>query len=356
MSNRIVVHEEVETGRRLSMTDVRFTPLDYETLRTNRPRGDVLLPISLGGCVVSSDHPGIAAGQYLRAAFELNSPFTSDAVSLVPGGWLPSTLAGKGGDATLLIDRNVATEILSRFVDGSSKGRAPDFLDFLEDQNVIINPALCAIEGDSRAEPTLDDIRRLVETTAAKLAKALPKARIAAGEDMIEGVSRIAANTAGSLGDRSRFLIELAPHLENPVSAARKEAAWLMVLEAADRHGVARRSLVVLAALSVVTAKQEHAHARGVLKFKPNGYTAGDAYNALADLRALEIYLTAVALFPEAPPAFCTIDRELALFWAALRAENFRAAGGTATYDLNPIDGLFASDYRSRWLNDTGAH
>ena len=85
------------------------------------------------------------------------------------------------------------------------------------------------------------------------------------------------------------------------------------MLEAADRNGVRRNAPVVLAALSAVAVPNSGSPGKKVLMSGP-GYEAGDAYNALADLRSLEILIDLLAVFPEERPAIFTKDRNLALF------------------------------------------
>jgi hypothetical protein len=54
-------------------------------------------------------------------------------------------------------------------------------------------------------------------------------------------------------------------------------------------------------------------------------YSAEDAYNAISDLRHIELAALSQAVLPDRAFALCTNDRGLALFWSALE---FR---GTAT-------------------------
>src|SRR3546814_18532157 len=69
------------------------------------------------------------------------SDWSSDVCSsdLVIGGWLPSMLAAVSENSAILLDRNVVTEIVSRFDSGETKGRPADFIDKLAGMDVSID-------------------------------------------------------------------------------------------------------------------------------------------------------------------------------------------------------------------------
>jgi hypothetical protein len=79
--------------------------------------------------------------------------------------------------------------------------------------------------------------------------------------------------------------------------------------------------------------------AKRLLKPSAN-YSAEDAYNALADLRSLEILICLFALFPEQQIMLCTGDKNLALFWAGIRASKYDWVGKAAIFTLSPIGAL----------------
>jgi hypothetical protein len=155
-------------------------------------------------------------------------------------------------------------------------------------------------------------------------------------------------DTRPGLARKEAFLLEIAPSLTPPISHRLLDAKWQEVLDAADRHGVRRNALVVLAALSAVAVPNSASPAKKLLKFKP-GYSAGDAYNALADLRSLEILISLFALFPEERPALFTADKALALFWVGMRAHDFRREANSAMFELAPVENLLPNNTLDRW-------
>ncbi|UUL83972.1 hypothetical protein [Sphingomonas qomolangmaensis] len=144
------------------------------------------------------------------------------------------------------------------------------------------------------------------------------------------------------------FLIDIAPALVSPTSRALLDTRWQKLLEAADRYQVPRNSLVVLAALSAVAVPNSGSPAKKLLKFRSD-YSAGDAYNALADLRSLEILINLFALFPNERVALFTADRALALFWTGIQAHDFRRAGESAHFELAPVEALLPGASLDRW-------
>src|SRR3546814_15809414 len=68
-------------------------------------------------------------------------------------------LAAVSENSAILLDRNVVTEIVSRFDSGETKGRPADFIDMLAGMDVSINPGLYAMEGSLRRIPDSAHVR-----------------------------------------------------------------------------------------------------------------------------------------------------------------------------------------------------
>ncbi|MCU1785326.1 hypothetical protein NTD80_21500 [Pseudomonas sp. 13B_2.1_Bac1] len=69
-------------------------------------------------------------------------------------------------------------------------------------------------------------------------------------------------------------------------------------------------------------------------------YSLEHAYNALADLRSLELPMHLFAMFPDEKILLCTGDKDLALFCAGIRASNFRLNEGRFECTSSPIEAL----------------
>ena len=107
---------------------------------------------------------------------------------------------------------------------------------------------------------------------------------------------------------------------------------------------------MVLAVLSGVINSDANA-ARRLLKFKA-AYGPEDAYNALADLNALEVLLYRITLYPKMQTQLCTGDRNLALFWAGIGADDFERDGKGMRCTFTPHPAILPECYAERWAEE----
>jgi hypothetical protein len=345
-AERVLAYEEVDdagnaTGRRAAFAGVEFTPLGYADLVDTKLGDKVVIPLNWKNAkVIESNIAEIELERFASGNATLESAYTSRAIGLVKGGWLPSGLAVRQ-DMIVLPDRCTITELKGRFRDGIKKNEDDkDFLDFFEGDGIRINPLLYALEGNLRRNPTPDQVQQQFEEVMAALRLALPKAELVPGDGGgLQGVVGIVHDTLSSMERKQTFLMRLAPKLQPPTSASKKAQLWDEVLAAAQDCGVPTNSLVVLAVLSSISVPMGNSPAKRLLKPSAN-YSTEDAYNALADLRSLEILMCLFALFPDQQLMLCTGDKNLALFWAGIRASKFDWAGKAATFNLSPIEAL----------------
>ncbi|OSI68569.1 hypothetical protein BSZ22_20590 [Bradyrhizobium canariense] len=251
-------------------------------------------------------------------------------------------------DVVILLDRNVVSEIVERFEDGKRIGSRSEFLDLLADKSVRLNPVLFAMEGNVRAMPTRELVRQQLDEVAAKLRKALPQAQLVLGSDSLRGALGLIDESRQGFERKQAFLMRIAPALAAPVGRKNVPARSAEIMAAANACGVARSSLVVLAALSSAVVPNGQSPAKRVLKFKA-GYAEEDAYNALVDLRALEMLIYLFSWFPSVPTTFFTADRNLALLWSGLRASDFEARGRGVRCSLSPVEQLLPGAYANQW-------
>jgi hypothetical protein len=348
----MVIRElEGENGgspRTIAFAKSKVLPLGYADLLSARLHEPLTIPLRLdNGTVIDTDIDGMDRTQRYSVNTILESPFTCHAVSLMKGGWLPPSLAATSDDPTILLDRNLVPLLVGRGrVSEDSRDR--DFLDLFKDRPVKLNPLLYAMEGENREIPTPDQVAALLGDAVEKLRTALPKALVVADPAMLQGALGLIEDARLALGRKQEFLVLVAPTLAASVGRARLPDVWTEIVAAADHCSVRRDSLVVLAALSAAAVPNGASPAKALLKFKP-GYAEADAYNALADLRALELLMGLFALFPQEHIHFCTADRALALFWTGIRASNFERRGSGFAFDLGPIEALLPSDTVQRW-------
>lgn len=353
-AERMFVFKELEgpnggPGRTISFADVDIRPRSYAELADASPNQPITIPLEMyNGRILHTDIDGVNLGTVDHLSTTLESRFTSRAIGLVRGGWLPSSLAATKAGSTMLVDRNVLTEIVSRFESGVKKGREPDFLDLFEGEPIRISPLLCALEGNSRSIPDPDQAKAQIDEAVRKLRRALPRSEIVVGAKSLQGVLGVIEDTRASLGRKQAMLVELAPMLCAPTSRGNVAIRLANVIEAADRFDLPRKSLLLLAIASSIAVPNGRSPAFTLLNLRPR-YSAEDAYNALSDLRSLEILINLFGLFPNDIIQLCTADRDLALLWCGMQASNFQAVGRGVTFDIAPIEALLPRGALEIW-------
>src|SRR3546814_17741089 len=90
-------------------------------------------------------------------------------------------LAAVSENSAILLDRNVVTEIVSRFDSGETKGRPADFIDMLAGMDVSSNPGLYALAGSLRRIRDSAHVREERAWATARIARALQKAKLMGG-------------------------------------------------------------------------------------------------------------------------------------------------------------------------------
>lgn len=243
------------TGRSASFTGVEFTPLLYVDLVDKKLVDKAIIPLNWKNAkVVQSNIPEISVDQFASGNATLESVYTSKAIGLIKGGWLPSGLA-IGSDMIVMPDRCTVSELRGRFRGGIKKNPSDkDFLDFFSEGRIRINPLLYALEGNLRMTPTPDQIEQQLDEAASALSAALPEAEIVpSNRSGLRGIIGIVQDTQASMVKKQAFLMRLSPKLHAPTSAAKRPALWDEVLAAARDCGVPKNSLVVLAALSAIS-------------------------------------------------------------------------------------------------------
>lgn len=329
----------VATGRFATFENVEFQPLGYSELADKKLGDQVVISLRWSHArIVESTIPELTLGGMASASSLLESHYSSKTIGLVRGGWLPSGLALRT-NMVVMPDRCTITELVGRFRDGQKPSEGgEDFLDLFQGKRVRINPGLYALEGSQGQRPSPEHVADQWAEACEKIRTALPLAQLTP-EAARQGIVGLLNDTHESMARGENFLRQIAPELQSPVSARRRVAVWNRVLDVARNCGLSRHSLVVIAALSAACVANGAGPAKRLIKPSAN-YTAENAYNALADLRALEMLMNLYAAFPQEQIMLCTGDKNLALFWAGLRASGFAWRDGHAIYTLSPVEAL----------------
>ena len=363
LTGKVLKYVEVDertgtpTGRSASFLGAEIQPLQYSDLVDQKLGNKVVVPLNWRSArVVESTIPEIAADTAASGESTLESIYSSKTIGLVKGGWLPAGLALED-DMIVLPDRCTVSELEARFREGIKRNnRNNDFLDLFADQRIRINPLLFALEGNLRVNPTPEVVEKQLKEAQTKIKSALPLAELVPDKKGgAQGVIGIIRDTQAGMACKQDFLVRLAPKLRAPVSVSRRSQLWNEVLATAEECDVPKRSLVVVAALSALVVPNGKSPAKGLLKLAAPNYSTPEAYNALADLRSLEVLMCLFALFPNERMLLCTGDKGLALFWTGIRPSEFAWRNNHLHFKVSPIEALLPNltpEQRSSYFDE----
>jgi hypothetical protein len=272
-----------------------------------------------------------------RLAF--NEPVTI--YSLVPnGGWLPVPFVSP---QHFLLDRNVVANFrkLRQHQNFSDKRAHQFWTRFFEQGTALFNPLPYALEGNARRIPEFDEFVQAFEQGVMDVEEAFPRSGVVRYSPVhyrlaYAQLQAIHANTRREI----EFLCEISLLLVAPTSDARLRSVADRILETAHRHKVDRQSLAVLLTLSCLFEDpQSSTKSIGTKILKPRQtYEAGDAYNAICDLRHIELAATGHAWVTSGRFALCTSDKAVASLWCALGIRDIvgTTTGTEYTFDFSP--------------------
>lgn len=331
---------EDKSGARMVATGDTVEPLGFDEFvrLSNRPNEQFTFDLSIIDAIVSH---GDCAPQEASIRANVTTNLSSRVFALVKGGWLPSALALQVG-SLIIPDRNVVGEIRARFMGKKKTSEfGGDFFDLMAGSRLTINPILYAMEGSAGdRNPDENQLLTLYEKASAKIKEALPDATVIP-IDAVMGAINLLKEQEQALSINMRFLVKIAPLLTAPLPLRSLYSTWLGICQTAEECKVDTTSLLMIVLASAIFARQGLNPARGVLKPR-HSYGMRDAYNSLADLRALEMLIASFCFFPDRSVVFLTADRQLAHLWAGLQAHAFHNVGGVPSYTLKLHRSLLA--------------
>lgn len=258
------------------------------------------------------------------------------------GGWLPLPFAAVD---VLVIDRNVLSALRALQQNPNRDDLVADswWLQQLDRPSPALNPALCAMEGRWRTAPTFDQFCEELEQACAFLESALPKACVLRQKpEHLERVFEVFTSQIPRLQRETKFLVAICPLIASRVPAGKERPVEQAIFDTADRIGVPRQALCCMAALSALYERTDGGEpriGRGVLK-PTSTYNDEDAFNALADLRALE-FLAAGCALEGFTSGICTRDNYLAALWVKLGIHSPTWENKNFTASYTPSADLF---------------
>ncbi|MEE9394833.1 MAG: hypothetical protein V3W41_20280 [Planctomycetota bacterium] len=313
-------------------------PLGFAALRDVLKNGRQSHPAVMHGRHAEGDR---ASDKRVQLTFPIEFNERIPFYGLVPGGAVPPTyLQGK----TLVLDRNVVTSLEQADSDTRDEAVAAGerwSFSFLDTPSNTVNPILGAFEGGTQSTPSLDEFREDVTATTRSIKRSLPSVMVTTfSEDLLQRMYAWRKSFDERAASEERFLQTVAPLLHRTVAARSLEQTASEVLRAADSCAL-KKGLVFLAVLAKLYESpggSDWGTAQKLLKLRVP-YSENDAYNALADLRQLELLASSQGL--ATPISLLTGDKALALFWCGLKIHSAQIGKDSARFNMNPDAELF---------------
>lgn len=302
--------------------DVR--PLSHEEFVAWAMKRESSFRVEIRNASAPTSMTGLEVQGPLTVTAEMVPSSAVPAFGLVDGGWLPMPWAHRD---VAWLDRNLVIRLEKLQLQWKGHGgEVPDspLVSWLGLDSYLVSPMLFALEGGRQRPPTDWELRIELNRAFRQLSQVLPSAKVQrVGASHRRALRGMLLDGAEVRGRHIALLVSAARLVHNKVAVAKRRALEDRVIKMANELGVQTDSLVVLSLLSCIYDSgpnvPDHRAAtpgRAVLKPGPN-YSEEDAYNALADLYALELLHNAHALFANQRVVLYTADVGMASMWTA---------------------------------------
>jgi len=332
---------EFDSGDSIEFVPKLVHPLGVAELRALHQDGQTAVELQL-----EADDPTVNGElQVGRARVKAKVSFNEPPIvfALVRGGWLPFPFAMP---PRFLVDRNVVISLRKlRLGQTLSRGQALEWwTKFFEQGSALFNPLPYAFESGHRRKPTMAEFVAAYGEGVAELRENLPKCEIVRFQDAHYRAAYAQFEAFDRRNEReSEFLLRTSALVAERVPRQQERKVLHSIMNAADHLGVVRAAPVTLAVLSCLF---EDVHGnlpsigRQIIKPK-RAYTATDSFNAISDLRHIELAAAGQVYFGEDAFALCTCDRAIALLWCALSLRGESPTGGAIEFTFDLTTDLF---------------
>lgn len=339
----LVIKIENPTGEIFRFVPKRFDFLEYDDLVSALVKKDKTYHLNCDVDSVEVERNGVRTVENKnRASFTIIFREPLPFYALVDGGWLPPPFVNP---PNLLADRNVIG-YLAEIAKGNQVAvvqTADWWFGLVSNPKLLINPLPYAFEGNRRRTPTFEEFNQAYKDATEIIKERLPHASVVEFQDEhFRAAYDLLADLAARGEKDTEFLVKSAPLVADGVPSGRLLDVETEILENAGGLGLEpKSSLTVLTVLSCLydNGKSGFPAANRIIKPRA-GYTDEDAFNTLADLSALKLFMGAIGLsrFEEFESfAFCTFDQAIALLWNGFKFYNIefdKSSGLNATFVL----------------------
>jgi hypothetical protein len=270
-------------------------------------------------CLFNIKSPTIRPDETLECSFK--NIHKDDSFLLVFGGWIPCAFIKS--NTIIIADRNIVSEIVSRYENGKKKNNTPnDAFDgiFLCNRHSIDITAF-VLEGNERKTPDNSKIDEQIESVTRSLRSALPSFAITEYPNGNNHYYAFKDKLASTIKKRMEFLQEIAPKLNRQFNERSRKLAIIQVFESAKRVQIEKKDFAILLALLRITMIGKRTAAQLVLK-DSQVYSEEHAYNTACDLTAIELLANLHNFHTQNKSSYnvalITKDKGLSLFTALL--------------------------------------
>ena len=260
---------------------------------------------------------------------------------LVPNGWLPPVFIST---AIFIVDRNVVS-ILSK------NSNTTKHLDYKSTswwlsmcEKLTFNPIFYAMEGNNKKTPTYEDFIKEFIKSSKIIKNKLPLSSIINYSSIhYESAYNLVKDLTERTNKEISFLVKVSPLITNRSSDVTLNTTRNKILSTADSLELSRQSLVLVTVLSCLYENKDGSGlliGRDIIKPKKN-YTEEDAYNAISDLRAIELFAASLCLNSDRNTSLMTCDKALASLWCGLNFDNFGFKDKAPKFDFTLSEDLF---------------
>lgn len=333
---------EFEEGRSIDIVPTFIHPLGANEIRKLEADDTSAIDLTLEGENTVIDGVSSPGRATVTTKVAFNNPTTIFA--LIRGGWLPLPFSIP---ARFLVDRNVVIS-LRKIREGKVAANAQAlqwWTNFFAEGAGMFNPLPYAFEAGYRRKPTMAEFVSAFDEGASELSDALPKCHIVRFEETHYQAAYAQLEAFDERNEReTKFLQAACPLVVQRVPRHIEAEVAETIIGTADSFELNRGSL---AALAVLSCLYEDIHgttpAIGRRILKPRSvYSEADAFNALSDLRHIELAAAGQAYFKQEAFSLCTCDRPMALLWSALSARGESVADGTIEFTFDLTSDLFS--------------
>jgi hypothetical protein len=339
--SHLFLRGDFDSGDRVEFAPSFVHPLGNTELRLlHKTNVAVELQLDADGITINGERK--TEQMHARATITFREPPT--VFALVRGGWLPPPFAMP---PNFLVDQNVVIALrkLRQGQISVNRQQVEWWFKIFESSSAMFNPLPYAFEAEFRRKPTIREFIKAYDEGVSELKKSFPNCKVVSYQSAIyeAAYAQLEAFDEANAA-QTNFLIQTCKLVRDRVPRQREGEVLREILAVADSLRIPRASPVVLAVASCLF---EDFHGsipsigRQIIKPKRN-YSVADAFNAINDLRHIELAAASQTYFGENAFHLCTCDRAVAMLWCALSLRGESSTRGSIEMTFDLTSDLFA--------------